>query len=95
MGSLPTIKVAAPDTPRGWKIINATDFDTDQHEEWTDGQEAVQQEEGPQEVTRETIGEMAKADVVEMLEAHGVEVNTRQRVETLREQLIALMFVDV
>ena len=27
MGTLPTIKVEAPDPPRGWKVINAADFD--------------------------------------------------------------------
>lgn len=91
MSIIPTIKIKHPD---GYAVINAEDFDPSKHEEWTDGKEAVQQEEGPQEVTRETIGEMAKADVVEMLEAHGVEVNTRQRVDTLRDQLIALMFLD-
>jgi len=32
---IPTLKVA-DDNPRGWKIINASAFDPDRHEIWTD-----------------------------------------------------------
>lgn len=45
-------------------------------------------------LTREGIAEMDKAEVIELLEAHGADPDKRTGVEKLREQLIALVFVD-
>ena len=44
-------------------------------------------------LTREGIAEMDKAEVVELLEAHGADPDKRTGVEKLREQLIELVFV--
>lgn len=43
-------------------------------------------------ITRESIGEMKKADALELLELHGIE-NAKGGVKALREQLINIMFV--
>lgn len=45
--------------------------------------------------TRDDIVDMAKADVLELLAANGVEADPKAAVTDLREQLIAAMFVDV
>lgn len=54
-----------------------------------DGQTA-----GGDDLTREGIAKMAKAEVLELLEAHGVEGATGTVAE-LRAQLIAIMFLGV
>lgn len=46
-------------------------------------------------VTREEISAMAKPDVIELLEAHGVEFDKRAGVDKLRALLIGIMFVDI
>lgn len=50
-------------------------------------------DEATDEVSRESIAKMKKADVVEMLAAHGVE-DAEGSVADLREKLIAVMFLD-
>ena len=45
-------------------------------------------------LTREGIAEMDKADVLDLLEAHGWDGDKRLGVGRLREALIAIMFVD-
>lgn len=45
-------------------------------------------------ITREMIGEMDKKDVVDLLEAHGIDPDGRRAVADLREELIKVMFVD-
>ena len=37
--TLPTIRIRS-DRPKGYRIINLSDFDPTKHEAWTDGQEA-------------------------------------------------------
>lgn len=48
--------------------------------------------EAPDSITREDIASMKKADVAELLEAHGIEAGGK--VSEMREQLEAVMFVD-
>lgn len=43
--------------------------------------------------SREGIARMGKADVLDLIEAHGGKANKRKPVEALREDLAALMFV--
>ncbi|WP_406646871.1 hypothetical protein QEZ52_00320 [Aliisedimentitalea scapharcae] len=45
------------------------------------------------ETTRESIAEMGKAEMIELLEAHGVEVNKRLGEEKLREQALSVVFI--
>ena len=43
--------------------------------------------------TREGVAAMDKADVVELIEAHGGKADGRKSVERLREELIEIMFI--
>ncbi len=54
--------------------------------------EPIEQDATPEPITREDIADMKKADVVELLEAHGA--STDGNLPELRERLIATMFVD-
>lgn len=45
-------------------------------------------------LTREGIAKMAKADVLELLAAHGVTADAGAKVADLRAQLISVMFVE-
>lgn len=84
---LPTVKIIA-DTERGWVIINKSDFDPDQHEVFDGGAVAL-------DLTPEGIDDMAKPDVIEMLEAHGVSPDGRRGVDFLRDELKKVVFVDL
>lgn len=44
--------------------------------------------------TREDIAKMSREDVVELLKAHGVEA-PKGKLDDLRENLIAIMFMDL
>jgi len=46
-------------------------------------------------LTREGIAAMSKADVVELLQAHGATVDGRKGVATLRDELTAIMFTGL
>ena len=65
--------------------INACDFDPKIHTEYG------KQKPAPA-ITRASIGRMGKADVVELLEAHGCKTNGSMG--KMRERLISVMFVD-
>lgn len=47
------------------------------------------------ELTKEAIAEMGKANVIELLEAHGIDPDGRRSVAFLRDELTATMFVDI
>lgn len=81
---VPTVKVA-DDNPRGWKIINASDFDPARHVEYG----------APEPITRDSIAKMKRSDVVALMEAHGVSEADCEgiRVPELRERLTAIMFM--
>lgn len=44
-------------------------------------------------ITRESIADMKKADLVPLLEAHGAE--TGGKIDDLRDRLVSVMFVDL
>lgn len=46
-------------------------------------------------ITREAIGAMGKAALIELLEAHGTDVDKRKGEEALRELAIATVFVNL
>jgi len=71
------------------KIVNADDPRVTAHAE-----EKGLPEEGRQEVTRSTVARMKKAEVVDLLAAHGV-TDTSGSLPALRNRLIAVMFVDL
>lgn len=81
---LETIRIADPNKDGDYITINADDFDPDTH---------VVFGEKPAPITRESIMEMSKDDVAELLEAHGVDVDKRRALDTLRAELIQVMFV--
>lgn len=49
----------------------------------------------PKPISREDVDAMEKDDVVELLELHGAKFDGRSGVETLREQLTSLLFVEL
>jgi hypothetical protein len=46
-------------------------------------------------LTRDGIDAMSKADVVELLQAHGATVDGRKSVATLRDELTKIMFAGL
>lgn len=87
MADIPTIKVVNEKARGGFMIINESDFDPDVHEPFEADAPAER-------VTRESIARMRKSDVIDLLEAHGVEGATGS-LKSLRERLIGVMFVDL
>lgn len=83
MARIPTVKIAADDG--GYAIINEADFDAET-------MELFDAPAAPAEVTRASIDQMKKADLVELLEAHGAD--TDGNVPALKERLIAEMFAE-
>jgi len=84
---IPTVKIDDPNKPGDYMIVNA-DHPLASGQASDDGG-------GPEPITPETIEAMSKEDVIAMLEAHGVDVNTRKRVDTLRADLASVMFVSL
>lgn len=59
---------------------------------------AIQKEEKAKAVVPETPGDIAamdKPEVIEWIEAHGGKADRRKGVDTLRDELTAMMFVSV
>lgn len=84
MTAIQTIRIKC-DIPgcEGGLDINASDYDPEKHELFTEA-------EAP---TRESIAAMPKAELVEWLQAHGVDA-PKGTVPELRAALTAIMFVD-
>lgn len=82
---LPTVKIVNRASDVGWCIINKADFDAQTQTLW---------QEEAQELTRESIAKMKKADVVDLLVLHGFDPDRRRSVAKLRNDLIAVMFID-
>ena len=76
------------DGMRGLRIINVSDFDPEKHVVFD---APVDDDSG---ITREVVAKMGKADVRELLEAHGVEVEVGAKVDDMRAALSKVMFVD-
>lgn len=87
MSNLPTVKIAA-DNRFGFKIINERDFDPEAHTLFGAAVDA-------ESFTRESVAAMGKADVRDLLEAHGVDVPKGASVGTMRDMLTRVMFVDL
>lgn len=98
---LDTLTILHP--TRGTCIINASDFDPAIHElakptsatpsEGGDGKDP----EGGQEFTREAIDKAPREELLEILEAHGVNPETvkHMNVSKLRRLTISTLFVDL
>lgn len=85
------IKIKHPGK-RMWAGIAASAFDPAVHEIYEGNEEPViKAGEG---FTRESIASMKKKDVIELLKAHGADPDGRWSVGRLRDELIAIMFVD-
>lgn len=85
MGQLPTVRIRNDNARNGYCQINECDFDPNKHEIYSDAK--------PDAVEVFDIDSMKKVEVVEMLEAHGVE-NPQGKVGELREVLRTIMFVE-
>ena len=86
MLTIPTIKISQPDNQRGgFAVINADDFDAKRHKRFDD--------EGDGQITREAITSMGKADVRELIEAHGGDVAKGAKVEDMRADLTRIVFM--
>lgn len=88
MSILPTVKIFA-NNPRGWCIINESDFEPDVHERFVEKEPVAV----PQ--SADDVAKLKKPDVIELLEAHDAEFDKAAKVDDLRDQLIALMFTDL
>lgn len=51
--------------------------------------------EAPRPITREDVAAMKKADVLDLLEAHGVEADKADKVGDLRDTLSRVMFAEL
>ena len=81
---IPTVKIKA-DTARGYKIVNADDPRNAPENLYSEGLD----------LTPDGLGALSKVEIVELLEAHGAEVDKRLGVEKLRDALRKIVFIEV
>lgn len=83
---LKTMKIECEANERaGFAIINVADFDAETMTEYSDSPAKP--------ITRSDIARMSKPDLIEMLEAHGVD-DTSGKSPELKKRLEAVMFID-
>ena len=83
---LPTVKIDAPDRPRGFRIINASDFDPEVHAlHGADSAATIALGAAPAAVHQ--IDGMTKVQITEALGSLGVEYDGRLGAQKLRDLL--------
>lgn len=92
MGTLPTVKIKA-DSKRGWKIINASDFDDEKHklfdkdEVLTVATEAPAK--APDKIPAKTIDQMSKDELKDLVNEKGLDVDLRMSEDAIRKAVKA------
>ena len=93
MATVPTREVLV-DWHEGPIIINASDFDLSVHRA-VESELAYAELGTESDLTRAGVAAMGKADVRQLLEAHGVDVPKGATVDKMRQMLTDVLFVDL